>query len=126
MNKNAVSVGDYKAVADTVSKYVEALRSGSIDMLTEVFYQDSVTYGVVNGELMGGAGNPTAKFIEINGKSPDIDCQIDVLDMTPFTAVVRVVTEKDAIGTGCCEYLTLVKADKGWAIISKAFIQRDQ
>ena len=123
MSKHGVSVGDYKAVADVASKYIEAVRSGSIDMLTETFHQDSVTYGVVGGELMGGAGNPTAKFIEVYGKSPDIGCQIDVLDMTPFTAVVRVVTENDAIGTGCCEYLTLIKNGQRWVIMAKACVQ---
>ena len=126
MNKKTVPVSAYQAVIDTVSRYVEAVRSGSVEMLKETFKSDSVTYGFVGGELMGGAGNPTVQFIEAYGKSSEIESHIDVLDMTPVTAVVRLMTEKDAIGTDCCEYLTLVKADQGWVIISKAFMQFDK
>ena len=126
MSQQPVSVSAYQEVVATVAKYVEALRSGSVDRLTETFKSDSVTYGFVGGELMGGAGNPTVKFIEAYGKSSDLESHIDVLDMTPVTAVVRLMTEKDAIGTDCCEYLTLVKADQGWVIISKAFLQFDK
>jgi len=126
MIKKTEQVSDYNDVIATVSTYVEALRVGSVDMLDATFHADSVTYGFVNDELVGGTGNPTSMFIEAHGKSPDIDGHVDVLDMTPVTAVVRLITEKDAIGTDCCEYLTLVKSGQGWRIISKAFIQFGQ
>ena len=126
MSKQPVSISAYQEVITTVSRYVEAVRSGSVDGLKETFKSDSVTYGFVGGELLGGAGNPTIKFIEAYGKSSELESHIDVLDMTPVTAVVRLMTEKDAIGTDCCEYLTLVKGDQGWVIISKAFLQFDK
>lgn len=126
MNKKAVSVSDYQDVINTISNYVEAVRSGKVEMLADTFLADAVTYGVVDGALLGGAGNPTVKFIETYGKSSELESHIDILDLTPVTAVARVVTEKDALGTDCCEYLTLVKTDNGWMIISKAFMQFDK
>lgn len=126
VNKKIASVIDYKSVADTVSRYVEAIRTGNIDMLDDVFHKAAVTYGIVEGHLMGGISNPAVDFIKMNGESPELDSHIDVLDMTSTTAVVRLITEKDAIGTDCCEYLTLIKFDTGWAIISKVFLQFDK
>jgi len=126
MKQRTVSANEYKAVVKVAAKYIEAIRIGSIDMLSESFHKDSVTYGFVDGELMGGASNPAIDFIKNNGKSPDLDAHIDVLDMTPATAIVRVVTGNDAVGAGCDEYLTLLKLNTGWTIIAKAFYQFDE
>jgi hypothetical protein len=115
-----VSANEYRDVVKTVTKYVEALRVGSVDMLADTFQKDAVTYGIVNGELVGGS-NLAASFIEMNGKSPEIDSHIDVIDITSNTAVVRIVTENDAIGADCNAYLTLVKPDKGWTVVAMVF-----
>lgn len=123
MNQKAVSVKEYEEVINTIAKYIEALRVGSVAMLTDSFHKDSVAYGTVNGQLVGGASNPTADFIRNYGKSPDIEAHVDVLDITPTTAVVRIVSEKDAVGSDCIEYQTLIKLDKGWAIVAKVFHQ---
>lgn len=115
-----VSANEYKDVVNTVAKYVEALRIGSVDMLADSFQKDAVTYGIVNGELVSGS-NLAASFIQMNGKSPEIESHIDVIDITSNTAVVRIVTENDAIGADCKAYLTLVRPDKGWAIVAMVF-----
>ena len=126
MSQRTVSANEYKDVCSVAAKYVEALRVGSIDMLADIFHEDSVTYGTVNGALVGGAGNPTADFIRNYGKSPGIDAHIDVLDVTPTTAIVRIVMGNDAAGSDCNDYLTLIKLDKGWTVIAKVFHQFDK
>jgi hypothetical protein len=126
VRKQPVAVNEYKDVINTVAKYVEAIRIGSVDMLADAFHKDAVTYGFVDGSLMGGSTNPTVDFIRKNGKSPGMDSHIDVLDITPTTAVVRIVTGNDASGAGCNEYLTLIKLDNGWTVIAKVFHQFDK
>ena len=127
MKQKLVSANEYKDVARVAASYIEALRTGSVDMLSGIFHEDSVTYGTVEGELVGGsAGNPTADFIKTYGKSPDLEAHIDVLDLSPGTAVVRVVMEKDAIGSECNENLVLIKLDQGWTVIAKVFHQFDK
>lgn len=123
MNQRMVSTQEYKDVTDVAARYVEALRIGSIDKLADIFHKNAVTYGTVNGELVGGSGNPAADFIKANGKSPEIESHIDVLDISPTTAVVRIVMEKDAIGSDCNENLLLIKLEKGWTVIAKVFHQ---
>lgn len=127
VNQKMVSAHEYKAVAQVASNYVEALRIGSIEMLTDIFHKDSVTYGTVNSDLVGGgSSNPAAEFIKINGKSPELDSHIDVLDITPTTAVVRIIMEKDATGSNCNENLLLIKLNQGWTVIAKVFHQFDK
>lgn len=124
MNHKMVSANEYNDVTNVIAKYVEAVKTGNIDMLADIFHKNAIACGTVNGELVGGSGsNPATEFIKQNGKSPEIVSCIDVLDMTPTTAVVRLVMEKDAIGADCNAYLTLIKLDGGWTIIAKVFHQ---
>ena len=126
MSQKPSPAKEYRDICDIVAKYVEALRIGSVDMMAGIFHKSAVTYGTVNGELMGGAGNPAVDFIKDHGKSPEIDSHVDVLDITPTTAAVRLVTENDAIGSDCTEYLTFLKLDNGWTVIAKIFHQFDK
>ncbi len=125
MNQRTVPAEEYNAVVELAAKYIEALRIGSVEMLAHVFHKDCVTYGTVNGQLMGGASDPTADFIKNYGKSPEIVSHIDVLDITPTTAIVRIVLERDAVGSDCNDYLSFIKLDKGWTVIAKVFHQFD-
>lgn len=119
-----VSVKEYSDVTNHIAKYVEAIKNGDIELLADFFHQNSFSCGTVNGEFVGGSGsNPAVEFIKRNGKSPEIVSCIDVLDITPTTAVVRLISEKDAIGSDCTEYLTLIKLDGCWTIIGKVFHQ---
>ena len=127
MNQKMMSANEYKNVTRVAAQYVEAVRIGNIDMLAGIFNKNSVTYGTVNGELVGGgSSNPTADFIRKYGKSPDLDAHIDVLDITPTTAVVRLIMEGDAVGSECNENLLLIKLDGSWTVIAKVFHQFDK
>lgn len=124
MNQKTVSANEYNNVTNIVAKYVEAIRIGDIDMLADIFHEKAIACGTVNGEFVGGSGsNPAADFIKQNGKSPEIVFCVDVLDITPTTAIVRLVMEKDAIGAECNAYLTLVKLGGDWSVIAKVFHQ---
>ncbi|PYD57366.1 hypothetical protein CFR75_05975 [Komagataeibacter xylinus] len=126
VNKKNIPVSEYKNVRDLLERYVEALRTGSVDMMSGIFHKDVVTHGIVDGELVGGTGNLAAEFVRINGASPEITSHIDILDITPVTAVARIIIENDAIGSDCCEYVNLIKTDGKWSVFSKAFLQFDK
>jgi len=111
-------------VINAATRCVEAVRTGNIDMLADIFHKDCVTYGTVDGKLMGGSGgNPTADFIKNYGPSPEMVSRIDVLDITPTTAIVRIANEKDAVDSKCNDYLSFIKIDNSWTVIAKVFHQ---
>lgn len=123
MSKIMASANDYNEVAGIAAKYITSIRTADIDMLADMFHEKAVAYGTVDGELVGGEGNPAIEFIRKNGKSPEIEYHIDVLDITPTTASVRIVMEKDAIGSDCNANLLLIKLNDVWTVIAKVFHQ---
>ena len=125
MSKNikAVPTREYDAVIATASKYVEGLRVGSVEGVAEAFHKDAVMYGFTNGELLGGPIKNLFDFVQKSGKAPDITTRLDVLAITPTTAVVRVDMEKDAVGADYNDFLTLIKTDGTWKVIAKVYHQ---
>lgn len=123
MSKNikTVPTQDFEDVVATVAKYVEGLRVGNIDSLTQAFHMDAVMYGFTNGELLGGSIKNLYDFVGKNGSAPDIKTRLDVLTITPTTAVVRVDMENDAIGVDYTDFHTLIKLDGTWHIIAKVY-----
>ena len=80
-------------------------------------------YGFTNGELLGGPIKNLFDFVETNGAAPQISTRLDVLAITPTTAVVRVDMETDAIGADYNDYLTLIKIGGVWKVIAKVYHQ---
>ncbi len=123
MSKNVktVSTRDYEEVVSTVTKYVEGLRIGSVENVAEAFHKDAVMYGFTEGKLLGGPITNLYDFVQKNGTAPDIKTRLDVLAITPTTAVVRVDMEKDAIGADYTDFHTLLKLGDTWRIVAKVY-----
>jgi hypothetical protein len=125
MSKNlkTVATQDYQDVVATVQAYVDGLRVGSSDDVSQAFHPDAVMYGFTNGKLLGGPISNLYDFVREGGAAPDIQTRLDVLAITPTTAVVRVDMEKDAIGADYTDFHTLLKQDGQWRVIAKVYHQ---
>lgn len=125
MSKNikVVSTSDYDEVIEAADKYVYGLRTGSSGAVAQAFHKDAVMYGFTNGELLGGPIRNLYDFVDKNGKAPNISTRLDVLAITPTTAVVRIDMERDAIGADYNDFLTFIKLDGRWQVIAKVFHQ---
>jgi hypothetical protein len=123
MSKNVKTVltQDFEDVVATVAKYVEGLRVGNIANLNQAFHKDAIMYGFTNGDLLGGPIENLYEFVEKNGSATDIKTRVDILAITPTTAVVRVDMENDAIGANYTDFHTLIKLDGNWQIIAKVY-----
>lgn len=122
-NIKAVPTSDYKAVVAVAQQYVDGLREGDSITVAQAFHRDAVMYGFTNGELLGGPISNLFDFVEKNGTAPDISTRLDVLAITPTTAVVRVDMEKDAIGADYNDFLTLIRIDGQWKVVAKVYHQ---
>src|SRR5688572_3780037 len=127
MSKNikTVPTKDYEDVVATVSKYVEGLSVGSITEISQAFHKEAIMYGFTDDKMLGGPIKNLYDFVEKNGTAPDIKTQIDILAITPTTAVVRVDMENDAIGADYTDFHTLIKLDGTWRIIAKVYHMYD-
>lgn len=123
-NTKVVSVDDYNAVLEAAHNYVEGLRMGDADTVAKAFHKEAIMYGLAGGKtLLGGPIGNLYDFVRRNGSAPEIKTHMDVLAITPTTAVVRIDMEKDAIGADYNDYITFIKLDGRWQAIAKVFHQ---
>ena len=123
-NTKVVSVDDYNAVLEAAHNYVEGLRTGDADTVAKAFHKEAIMYGLAGGKtLLGGPIRNLYDFVRRNGSAPEIKTHMDVLAITPTTAVVRIDMEKDAIGADYNDYITFIKLDGRWQAIAKVFHQ---
>lgn len=117
----SIKTEEFERVAAAVQKYVDGLRAGSAAVVAEPFHRDAVMYGFTNSQLLSGPIKNLYDFVDTNGSAPDIKTRIDVLAITPTTAVVRVDMERDAAGASYTDFHTLLKVNGSWVILAKVF-----
>ena len=122
MSKNikTIPTSEYDAIVSTVQRYVDGMRVGSSSEVAKAFHSDSIMYGLHGSNVLRDV-KALYDFVDEHGKAPEIKARIDVLAVTPTTAVVRVDMEKDAIGLDYTDFHSLVKLDGKWEIIAKVF-----
>jgi len=108
-NIKTLPTQDFEDVVETVSKYVEGVCVSRIEGLTKAFHKDAVMHGFTNDNLLGGAIKNLYGFVEKNSTAPDIKTRLDVLAITPTTAVVHLDMKKDAIGANYTDFHTPIK-----------------
>jgi hypothetical protein len=94
-NIKTVPTADYDLVIAAVQQYVDGLRIGKSDDVAHAFHEDAIMYGFTNGELLGGTIRNLYEFIDSNGDAPDIATRLDVIGITPTSAVVKVYHQYD-------------------------------
>lgn len=122
-NIKVIQAQDYRDVIATATRYAEGLRTGTAGDIASAFSGEARLYGYINGERFDGPISKLYDFIEVNGGAPELSTHLDVISITPTTAVVRVELEKDAIGADFTDFLTLLKEDGAWKIIAKVYHQ---
>ncbi|GIJ84622.1 hypothetical protein Asppvi_003471 [Aspergillus pseudoviridinutans] len=120
-NIKTIPTSEYQVVKKTVQRYVEGAKAGSPSRTVEPFHRDATMYGYYKGELTAGPIKNLYNYIEKFGSSPDMNTHLDVLAITPTTAVVKVEMEGEATGTPYTDFHTLIKLDGIWTIIAKVF-----
>lgn len=126
MSKNlkTIPTSEYDAVVATATKYINGLRAGSVEGVLAAFHKDATMYGFISPpkpEMLGGPISNLGAFVKENGAAPNIRTRLDVLGITPTTAVVKVDMENDASGADYTDFLTLIKIDGQWQTIAKVF-----
>ncbi|KPM39408.1 hypothetical protein AK830_g7143 [Neonectria ditissima] len=125
MSKNikTIPTSEYDAVIKVVQEYyVDGLRVGSTDTVAKSFHRDATMYGLtLDNVLLGGPVKNLYTYMEEHGSAPDIKTRLDVVGITPTTAVVKVDMEKDAAGFDYTDFHTMIKLDGKWQIVAKVF-----
>ncbi|MEE1622750.1 nuclear transport factor 2 family protein [Zafaria sp. J156] len=128
MSKNIKNVptSDYLAVVETVNAYVEGVRQGNPEKVSEAFRDDATMYGFTDGSLVGGPISNLYSFVKTSGEAPNVIARVDILGIAPTIAVARVDMENDAVGADYTDFHTLLKQDGEWKIVGKVYHQYEK
>lgn len=117
-----IATEEYDAVIQAAQAYIDGYRAGDIAGIERAFHKDSIMWGYSGNDLLQGAAVPVfASFFKALGASPNARARLDILAIAPTAAVVRVDMEGDVMGASFHDYLSLLKIDGQWKIISKVF-----
>ncbi len=125
-------ISDIDGVLATVGRYTDGIKTGDIDLVRTAFRPDAAMFGYDHDALSAGSIDNLYIWLRENqaepGQKPGVlRTHVDILDITPSTAVVKITLEYDFPDTDPVrtQYTTdhhcLVKADGQWIIAAKLF-----
>jgi hypothetical protein len=112
---------DYDEVIAAAHCYVEAMEQGSSKRAKERFHAEGGIYGYVDGEFKGGSITNFFDFLDENPAGHKMKAHMDVLSITPSTAIVKIEAEMDPPETDYTDFMALVKVNGVWQIVAKIF-----
>ena len=108
------SIEEYKAVEAAAMKFVKSVAEGDSRYAKELFTEDAVLFGFLDGALERGSIDQFYRNVDSVAAGDKFKARIDVVAVEETLAVVRVLEE----GWGGCidftDYLLLLKIDGEW------------
>lgn len=116
-------IKDYEAVAAAAEKFVRSVAEGDSSYARQLFTEDAVLFGILDGTLEHGSIEQFYRNVETVGAGSDFKARIDVLAVEETVAVVRVLEEKWGGRIDFTDYLLLLKLAGEWRCVAKAYNQ---
>ena len=92
------NIEEYKAVEEAAMKFVRSVAEGNSAYAKELFIDEAVLFGYLDGELEHGSIEQFYQNVDQVGPDKGFKARIDVVDVEETLAVVRVLEEKMANG----------------------------
>lgn len=113
---------DKQAILKVIDTYIEGLRSGRVDLLKKVFYKDAIMYGFSEkNKITEGSVQHLYDIIEKNGALANVTSKNTIQHQTSNTASVLAELKTTAPNQNSTDYLSLMKINGEWKIISKVY-----
>ena len=117
------NIEEYKAVEDAAMKFVKSVAEGNSSYAKELFIDEAVLFGYLDGKLEHGSIRQFYKNVDTVGADKGFKARIDVIDVEETLAVVRVLEENWGGRIDFTDYLLLMKMDGQWRCVAKAYNQ---
>lgn len=117
------SIGEYRAVEEAAMKFVKSVAEGDSRYAKELFVDDAVLFGYLDGKPEHGSIEQFYKNVDTVDAGKDFRARIDIVDIEETLAVVRVLEEKWGGRIDFTDYLLLMKIDGKWKCVAKAYNQ---
>lgn len=114
------SVSDYRAVKETINKYLEAGRKGKSEIMKPAFYEDAIMYNADNGYINGGTINALFEYIDNNSAASEMEAEITSIEIAGNIAYAKVESD-NWHGARFSDMFLLLKDNGVWKILTKVF-----
>ena len=114
---------EYEAVHEAAMKFVRSVAEGNSKYAKELFTDEAVLFGILNGELEHGSIEQFYKNVDTVGSDENFKARVDVVAVEETVAVVRVLEEGWGGSIDFTDYLLLLKLNGEWKCVAKAYNQ---
>ncbi|MGX5858292.1 nuclear transport factor 2 family protein [Dyadobacter jiangsuensis] len=113
---------DKTEILAVIDIYIEGLRLGRVDLLKKTFYKDAIMYGFsTENKITEGSVQHLYDIIEKNGALSNVTSTNSIQHRTSNTASVLAELKNTAPNQNSTDYLSLMKINGEWKIISKVY-----
>ena len=116
-------ISEYVAVEEAAMKFVKSVAEGNSKYAKELFTDDAVLFGYLDGELEHGSIEQFYHNVDTVGAGDGFKARVDVVSIEETVAVVRVLEEKWGGRIDFTDYLLLMKMNGEWKCVAKAYNQ---
>lgn len=116
-------LAEYDAVQKAAEKFVRSVAEGSSRHARELFIDEAVLFGYLDGRLEHGSIEQFYNNVDSVGGDANFRARIDVVDVEESVAVVRVLEEGWGGRIDFTDFLLMMKIDGQWKCVAKAYNQ---
>lgn len=116
-------MSEYEAVEKAAMLFVKSVGSGDSAPARELFYDEAVMFGYLDGKLEHGPIQNLYDNIDSVGADPGYRARIDVLCIEETVAIVRVLEDNWGGRIDFSDFLLLIKMNGEWKGVAKVYNQ---
>lgn len=117
------NISEYRAVEEAAMKFVRSVAEGDSRYARELFTEEAVLFGYLDGKLEHGSIEQFYKNVDTVAAGDAFTARIDVIAVEENLAVVRVLEEKWGGRIDFTDFLLMLKIDGEWQCVAKAYNQ---
>lgn len=116
-------IKEYQAVEEAAMKFVKSVAEGNSKYAKELFIDEAVLFGYLDGELEHGSIKQFYHNVDTVAAGENFKARVDVIALEETLAVVRVLEEGWGGRIDFTDYLLLMKMNGEWKCVAKAYNQ---
>lgn len=116
-------ISEYQAVEEAAMKFVKSVAEGDSKYAKELFIDEAVLFGYLDGELEHGSIEQFYHNVDTVPGGEHFQARIDVLMVEESLAVVRVLEQGWGDRIDFTDVLLLLKMNGEWKCVAKAYNQ---
>jgi hypothetical protein len=117
-------VTEQDAIAAVIQKYVDGGLQGKGSLMRPAFHEGATIFGYLGPDLIAGPIEGLFEWVDAHDPASEVEARVASVDIAGTAASVRVEIDNWS-GHQFTDFLSLLKVDGEWKIISKVFYLHD-